>query len=97
MIPGFSVISILKNLIIVAVTLLRDLVERLATGIGHAQQTHDKGDEQQDYHAISCQGKALAIVTVDEGEDESPDCRETTHDEEHQSLGTGTELGWEQL
>ena len=71
--------------------------QRLASGIRTSDESHNQRDGQQGNHAIGCNGEAFAVLAIDKGEDKSPKSRQTTYDEEHQSLSTGTELGREQL
>ena len=84
-------------LIFLAIALFGYAVECAATGVRTSDITHDKRDEQQDNHAVGCDGKSLAVLAIDIGEDESPYSRETADDEEHQSLCSCAELGGEQF
>ena len=80
-----------------SVSLLRDILEGTTTGNRGSDEAHHEGDDQQGNHAVGGNREALAILTIDIGKDKSPYGRETTDNEEHQPLGTGTELGREQL
>ena len=81
----------------VAVALAGDLVEGFAAGVGAADDADDEGDGEEGDHAEGGYGEAFAVFTIDDGEDETPDSGEATDDEEHQTLGTSTELGREKL
>ena len=80
-----------------AVALLGDGIERAAASERSTDEADDEGDAEQDNHAPGSNRKALAVVAVDIGEDESPHGRQATYDEEHQALRTCTELGREEL
>ena len=90
----FSMISE-WHLVVVSVALLSDLLQTLATCVRHTDETHDERDSKEGYHAVSCDGKAFAIFSIDVCEYQSPDGRKTTYDEEHETLSASAELGWE--
>ena len=82
---------------VVAVALFGDIVQRTPTRVGHPYKSYDKSNNKQSHHTVGSQRETLAVLSIDKGEHESPYGREASHDEEHQSLGAGTELRWEQL
>ena len=73
------------------------MVEGLAAGVGAADDADDEGDGEEGNHAEGGYGEAFAVFTIDDGEDETPDGGEAADDEEHQTLGTCTELGREEF
>ena len=83
--------------VIFSIPFFGNLFKGFAACVGASDDTDDEGDEEEDNHAPCCDGEAFSVFTVDVGEDESPYGREATYDEEHESLSSCAELGWEEF
>ena len=49
----------------ITITLFCNLGQWFATSVGTTDESDDQRDDKQSYHAVGCNGEALAVLSID--------------------------------